>query len=310
MSLVLISHPDCFEHVTPPGHPERVDRLRAVEAVLGVEAFAHLLRVEAPLAQDAHLLRAHAQSHLDRIVAAAPEDGDAALDADTHMSPGSLRAARRAAGANVLAVDMVISGEASAAFCAVRPPGHHAEAHRAMGFCLFNNAAVGALHAIEAHGLRRVAIVDFDVHHGNGTQDIFGRDGRVFYASTHESPLYPGTGAAHETGVGNIVNAPLPGMSGSREFRAALAGRILPELRRFSPELVYISAGFDGHARDPLATLQLSEADFVWATHALCDVAAESAGGRVVSTLEGGYDLEGLARSTAAHVAVLMERAG
>jgi acetoin utilization deacetylase AcuC-like enzyme len=179
-----------------------------------------------------------------------------------------------------------------------------------MGFCFFNNAAVGALHAIEHHGLHRVAIIDFDVHHGNGTQEIFERDGRVFYASTHEWPLYPGTGAAHETGVGNILNAPLPGMSGSDEFRAAMEGQVLPALDRFRPELVYISAGFDAHARDPLSTLQLSERDFVWATHALCDLAERHSGGRVVSTLEGGYDLEGLARSTAAHVKVLMERAG
>ena len=309
MSTVIISHPDCFEHVNPPGHPECVDRLRAVEAALGIEAFALLPRVEAPLATPAQLLRAHPQSHLDRLAALSPRSGFAGIDADTTMAPGSLNAALRAAGANVLAVDMVLGGEAPNAFCAVRPPGHHAEAMRAMGFCLFGNAAVGALHAVEAHGLTRVAVVDFDVHHGNGTQDIFQNDGRLFYASTHEWPLYPGTGAADETGVGNIVNAPLAGMSDGRAFRAAFERLILPALDRFAPELLIVSAGFDAHARDPLATLQLGEADFAWVTHALCDVADAHCRGRVVSTLEGGYDLEALARSTAAHVRVLVERA-
>jgi acetoin utilization deacetylase AcuC-like enzyme len=309
MSTALISHSDCLDHVTPPGHPERADRLRAVDAALSAEAFMHLIRVDAPLAEDAQLLRAHPRAHLDRLVAMAPAHGDVAIDSDTHMVPETLRAARRAAGANVLAVDMVLGGEVSNAFCAVRPPGHHAEAVRAMGFCFYNNAAVGALHAIEAHGLNRVAIMDFDVHHGNGTQDIFERDGRVLYASTHEWPLYPGTGAREETGVGNILNAPLPGYADGPAFRAAFEGLVIPALDRFRPELVYISAGFDAHARDPLSTLQLSERDFVWATGLLCDVADRHAKGRVVSTLEGGYDLEALARSCAAHVRVLMERA-
>jgi acetoin utilization deacetylase AcuC-like enzyme len=309
MTTALISHPDCLEHVTPPGHPERVDRLRAIDQALQDEAFMFLQRVDAPLAEDSAILRAHPKSHLDHIAGLVPETGDVALDADTYVSPLSLRAARRAAGAQVLAVDMVLAGEAANAFCATRPPGHHAEAMRAMGFCLFNNAAIGALHAIEAHGLRRVAIVDFDVHHGNGAQDIFERDGRVMYCSSHEWPLYPGTGAPHETGVGNIVNATLPGLSTGSEFREAYEQTILPALERFRPELLYISAGFDAHARDPLATLQLSERDFVWVTNALCDVADRWCGGRIVSTLEGGYDLEGLARSAAAHVKVLMERA-
>jgi len=309
MSTVIISHPDCFEHVNPPGHPECVDRLRAVEAALGIEAFSLVPRIQAPLATVQQLLRAHPQAHIDRLRALSPASGWASVDADTSLSPGSLNAALRAAGANVLAVDMVMGGEAPNAFCAVRPPGHHAEAMRAMGFCLFGNAAIGALHAVEAHGLTRVAVVDFDVHHGNGTQDIFQNDGRLLYASTHEWPLYPGTGAAEETGVGNIVNAPLPGMSGGREFRAAFDTLILPALNRFRPELLIVSAGFDAHARDPLATLQLGEADFVWATNALCDIADAHCRGRLVSTLEGGYDLEALARSTAAHVRVLMERA-
>jgi acetoin utilization deacetylase AcuC-like enzyme len=310
MSTALISHPDCLDHVTPPGHPERVDRLRAVDAALSAEAFMHLIRVEAPLATDEALLRAHPAIHLERLARLAPADGDVAIDSDTHMAPRTLAAARRAAGANVLAVDMVLSGEVSKAFCAVRPPGHHAETLRAMGFCFFNNAAIGALHALERHGLSRVAIIDFDVHHGNGTQEIFERDGRVFYASTHEWPLYPGTGAADETGVGNILNAPLPAFAGPREFRDAVERAVIPALDRFRPELVYISAGFDAHARDPLSTLQLSERDYVWVTERLCDLADRHAGGRVVSTLEGGYDLEGLARSTAAHVRTLMERAG
>jgi acetoin utilization deacetylase AcuC-like enzyme len=252
----------------------------------------------------------HPQRHLDRLIATLPEHGGASIDSDTFISPQSLRAARRAAGANVLAVDMVCSGEVSNAFCATRPPGHHAETSRAMGFCLFNNAAIGALHAVEAHGLHRVAIMDFDVHHGNGTQEIFERDGRVFYASTHEWPLYPGTGAPGERGVGNICNATLATMSGPDDWRSAFSDTILPGLRRFRPQLLIISAGFDAHARDPLSTIQLSERDYVWATNALCDVADEFSGGKVVSTLEGGYDLEGLSRSTAAHVRVLMERAG
>ncbi len=309
MTTALISHDDCLGHVTPPGHPERVDRIRAVDQALGAEAFMFLQRVEAPLAEDAHILRAHPQAHLDALSRLIPAAGDAAIDADTYVSVGSLTAGRRAAGAQILAVDMVLSGEAANAFCATRPPGHHAEASRAMGFCLFNNAAIGALHAIEGHGLSRVAIVDFDVHHGNGVQDIFERDGRVMYCSSHEWPLYPGTGAPHETGVGNIVNATLPGLSTGKAFREAYERLILPALDRFRPELVYISAGFDAHARDPLSTIQLSERDFVWVTNALCDVADRWSGGRVVSTLEGGYDLEGLARSTAAHVKVLMERA-
>ena len=309
MTIALISHPDCLEHVTPPGHPERVDRLRAVEAALGTEPFAHLVRIEAPAATDAQLLRAHPAGHLAMLAAHAPRDGWASLDPDTHMSPGSLRAARRAAGANVLAVDMVLGGEAGAAFCAVRPPGHHAERLRAMGFCLFSNAAVGALHALEAHGLSRVAIVDFDVHHGNGTQDVFETDGRVLYVSTHEWPLYPGTGAATEQGVGNIVNVPLAGGTDGPAFRAAMQARVLPALDAFAPELLIVSAGFDAHARDPLATLRLGTDDFAWVTHRLCDVADAHCRGRVVSTLEGGYDLEALARSVAAHVQVLAERA-
>jgi acetoin utilization deacetylase AcuC-like enzyme len=228
------------------------------------------------------------------------------LDPDTIISPGSGEAALRAAGALVAAVDAVVAGEARNAFCAVRPPGHHAEAARAMGFCLFNNVAVGAEQARKVHGMARVAVVDFDVHHGNGTQHMFEEDADLFYASTHQSPLYPGTGDAEETGVGNIVNVPLTPMSGSREFRSAMSGIVLPALARFRPDLVMISAGFDAHADDPLASLRFLEADYEWATRQLMAVADEFCGGRVVSTLEGGYDLEALAASAAAHVRALM----
>jgi len=310
MTTVLITHPACLAHVTPYGHPERVDRLRAILKALDAPAFAALDRREAPRAADEAILRAHDREYLEEITAAAPEIGMVALDADTSMSPGSLEAAYRAAGAVVEGVDLLMSGAADNVFCAIRPPGHHAERDRAMGFCLFSNAAIAALHAVEAHGLSRVAIMDFDVHHGNGSQHILQAEPRVMYASTHQWPLYPGTGSTRERGVGNIVNAPLPAFAGSDAFRAAMKNVILPPIRTFAPELVIISAGFDAHQMDPLANLNLTEEDFVWATERLCDVADESAGGRVLSTLEGGYDLEALARSAAAHVEVLMRRGG
>ncbi|MEM7524769.1 MAG: histone deacetylase family protein [Pseudomonadota bacterium] len=307
MTFAILSHPDCLAHETPDGHPERVERLHAVEAALAGDVFANAIRIEAPLVDDSALLRAHPGAYVDGIRAAAPSAGWVSLDADTHMSPGSLTAARRAAGANVRAVDIVMSGEARAAFCATRPPGHHAERDTAMGFCLFANASVAALHALEAHGLSRVAIADFDVHHGNGTQDVFWSDQRVLFASSHQSPLYPGSGAEHETGAGNIHNATLPPMSGGAAFRAAWRDRLLPAIDAHAPELLIISAGFDAHARDPLANLMLSDDDFAWITGELCDLAARHCGGRVVSTLEGGYDLEGLASATAAHCQVLKE---
>ena len=309
MPVLVLTHPASREHVTPPGHPERVARIEAVEAMLARPPFAALPRAEAPAAADKQILRAHAADYVDMIKRSAPAEGLVNLDPDTWMSPGSLEAARRAAGANVAAVEAVVRGEARAAFCAVRPPGHHAERRRAMGFCLFNSAAIGALHAVEALGLSRVAIVDFDVHHGNGTQDIFWSDARVLYASSHQMPLYPGTGAREERGVGNIFNAPLAPMTGGAEMRAAYEDIILPALADFAPELVIISAGFDAHRADPLANLMWVEEDFAWVTREICRIAAATARGRVVSTLEGGYDLDALAASAAAHLEVLMAHA-
>lgn len=309
MTTALISHHDCLLHVTPPGHPERLERLQAINAALEAEEFAYLVRVDAPLAEDEQLLRVHPRRHLTLLAARIPNAGFVELDADTYMGPASLTAARRAAGALVAAVDMVMAGEVRNAFCAVRPPGHHAETTSAMGFCFFGNVVVGARHALEAHGLERVAIIDFDVHHGNGTQDLVWDDARIVFCSSQQIPLYPGSGNADETGAhGQIVNVPLPPGSGGPAFRAGFLGRVLPALEAHRPELVLISAGFDAHARDPMANLNLTEADFAWATERLCDVADKHCGGRVVSTLEGGYDLSALAASVAAHVRVLMER--
>src|SRR5439155_18193152 len=252
------------------------------------------------------LRRVHPGRYVEGILGAVPRSGYVGIDADTILSPASGEAALRAAGAVVAAVDAVAAGEADNAFCAVRPPGHHAEPARAMGFCLFNNIAVGALRARAVHGLARVAAIDFDVHHGNGTQARFADDPTLFYASTHQSPLYPGTGAASETGVGNIVNAPLPPLAGSQQFRPATTQNILPALDAFRPEMLLISAGFYAHRHDPLAQLLLEEADYSWATEQLLDIARRHAGGRVVAALEGGYDLAALAASAAAHVRVLM----
>ena len=308
MTTALVTHSDCLAHVNPPGHPERVERLQAILAALEAEEFAYLVRVEAPLAEDAHLLRAHPASHLAALEARLPGQGFAALDADTFLCPGSLTAARRAAGAVVKAVDMVMAGEVRNAFCAVRPPGHHAETATPMGFCLFGNVVIGARHALETHGLKRVAIVDFDVHHGNGTQDLVWDDARVAFASTHQMPLYPGTGSPDERGARDqIVNVPLPPGASGAVFRAAMLAKVLPAIEAHAPEMILVSAGFDAHARDPLANLNLNEADFAWATARLYELAGRVCGGRIVSTLEGGYDLSALAASVAAHVRVLME---
>ncbi len=309
MNTALITHPDCLGHVNPAGHPECVDRLKAVLAVLEGEEFCYLVREEAPLAEDAHILRAHPPVHLLALEARAPTHDIVPIDADTFMCPGTLAAARRGAGAMIRGIDMVMAGEVKNAFCAVRPPGHHAEKTTAMGFCLFGNVAIGALHALEAHGLERVAVMDFDVHHGNGTQDLLWDEARVVFASTQQMPLYPGTGAESEKGAHNqIFNVPLPPGAGGADFRAAMTEVVLPAIDAHAPQLILISAGFDAHARDPLANLNLVESDFAWATNRLCDLAAKHCGGRVVSTLEGGYDLAALASSTQAHVRVLMER--
>ncbi|MEM9248468.1 MAG: histone deacetylase family protein [Pseudomonadota bacterium] len=312
MATVLFGHAACLGHVTPPGHPERVARLEAVAEALA--RFDALDRREAPLAERGELLRCHPESYVAEIEASIPASGSRALDADTHVMAGSLEAALRAVGAVGAAVDAVMAGAVANAFCAVRPPGHHAERETPMGFCLFGSVAIGAKRALEVHGLERVAVVDFDVHHGNGTQDLLWDEGRALFVSSHQMPLWPGTGAQHEAGAhGNVMNVPLPPGTAGAGFRRAYETQVFPALRAFAPQMVLISAGFDAHADDPLAQLGLREADFAWVTKQLCDIAdATAAGalgpGRVVSVLEGGYDLAALAASAAAHVEVLVER--
>jgi acetoin utilization deacetylase AcuC-like enzyme len=307
MPTLYITHPACLDHLTPSGHPERPDRLRAIERVLAADAFKPLVRAEAPAASLETIALCHPMDYVTAVQDASPQQGLVQIDADTTMSPGSFEAALRAAGGAVHAVDEVMTGKAANAFVAIRPPGHHAETARPMGFCLFNNAAIAARHAQRKHGAERAAVVDFDVHHGNGSQDIFWSDASVLYGSTHQMPLYPGTGAVSESGEHDtIVNAPLRPGDGGSQFRDAFETRILPRLRDFKPDLIVISAGFDAHTRDPLANLNLLEADFAWATLELMEIAEKSAQGRVVSVLEGGYDLQGLAGSVAAHVAALM----
>jgi acetoin utilization deacetylase AcuC-like enzyme len=307
MPTLLISHPACLEHLVPPGHPERPDRLRAVEQALEAEKFQLLAHAQAPMAPLEVVALCHPMDYIVELRDASPKEGMVQIDADTSMSPGSFEAALRAAGGATLAVDEVLAKKAKNAFVATRPPGHHAETARPMGFCFFDNVGIAARHAQKRHGIARVAIVDFDVHHGNGSQEIFWADKSVMYCSTHQMPLFPGSGAVIEAGEHNtVVNAPLRPGDGSGAFRGAFENRILPRLRDYKPELIIISAGFDAHKRDPLANINLDEKDFVWVTQNIMDVADQCAGGRVVSVLEGGYDLQALGNSVAAHVTTLM----
>ncbi len=313
MTTLLVTHPSFVTHDTGFGHPERPDRMRAIDKVLGHETFKSLQRVDAPLREDVEtqILLAHPKSHLELVRAAAEKvkssDSKVRIDGDTVMSAGSWEAAMRAVGAGLLCVDQVMSGTVANAFAQVRPPGHHAETDRAMGFCLFSNAAIAALYARAKHGAERIAVVDFDVHHGNGTQDIFWSDTNLFYGSTHQMPLFPGTGALNETGVGNIFNAPLREGDAGDVFKDAFRNRILVPLDNFAPDLIIISAGFDAHRRDPLGGLNLVEADFLWATEELAKIADKRAKGRIVSMLEGGYDLDALAKSVGVHIRTLMD---
>ena len=304
MGVRIYLERDFAAHATPAGHPERPARLEAVaRALAGYET------LDPPWGDEADVLRCHPEAYISRLKAGVPTEGVVALDGDTFLSPGSIPSAMRAVGAVCAGVDAVLDDEAKTVFCGVRPPGHHAETSTSMGFCLFGSAAIGAKRALEVHGLSRVAVVDFDVHHGNGTQDLLWDEARALFVSSHQMPLYPGTGAAHERGAhNNVYNVPLPPMSGGVKMRQVYEELIVPELDRFAPELIIISAGFDAHIDDPLANLQWTEEDFAWVTGVICDVAERHAGGRVVSTLEGGYDLDALAASVAAHVAVLEER--
>jgi acetoin utilization deacetylase AcuC-like enzyme len=307
MTTLYLTHAAFLKHDTGPGHPERSERLKTVEKVLSHEDFGTLIREDAPAADVDLIETVHPKAYVDAIRAAEPEEGYVRLDPDTVMSHGSWEAALRAVGAGLRAVDQVMTGEVQNAFCGVRPCGHHAETARAMGFCLFSNIAIAAKYARAAHQAERVAVVDFDVHHGNGTQQIFWADKDLFFGSTHQMPLFPGTGAVSETGVGNIFNAPLRAGDGGEKFKAAMSERILGPLQEFGPDIILISAGFDAHRRDPLANLELVEEDFAWATRKIADIAHLRAHGRMVSMLEGGYDLQGLGGSVAAHVKALME---
>ena len=308
MATLLISHPSFLQHDTGPYHPERADRLRAILAALDDPAFAEQPRLEAPIASLSDVVRVHPEDYVEAILGIQPSPGELVqVDGDTVMSAGSAEAVARAAGAAIIGVDAVMTGQVRTAFAAVRPPGHHASPDTPGGFCLFNSAAIGARHAQARHGAERVAIVDFDVHHGNGTQEIFWADESVLFCSTHQAPFYPGTGGRNETGAhDNIVNAPLFAGSTGDAFREALDDRILPRLQAFAPDLILISAGFDAHERDPLGGLRLRETDFGDATKRLMEIADRRCGGRIVSMLEGGYDVDALSRCVSAHVLALI----
>ena len=304
MKTVVFAHDDALRHCVAPGHPERPDRYATVRALLD-EEFPHLEQKEAPKCSDEDILLVHPESYLHRIVDASPDEGFSYLDADTVMSAGSLDAARRSAGAALAAVDAVMEGQADNVFVAMRPPGHHAEADKAMGFCFFSNAAMAARHARERHGAERVAVLDFDVHHGNGTQALFWDDKSLLLASTHQMPLYPGTGAADETGAGNIFNAPLKSGDGPKEMFEAWRSVLLPAINKLGPELILVSAGFDAHRLDPLANINMEAGDYGELTREFLGLADSRAGGRVVSLLEGGYSLEALRDSVRAHLRAL-----
>ncbi len=306
MVTTLITHPDCLAHEPPDGHPERPARLQSILTALDAPEFSRLQREEADLATVDDLARVHDRAYVEQVLSRIPMSGVFSFDADTSVSPGSRNAILRAAGALVQAVTIVMCGNSDNIFCAVRPPGHHALRDRAMGFCLFNNVAVGAASARAAHALNRVAVVDFDAHHGNGTEAMFLGDPGMFYASTHQYPLFPGTGSLGASPPAHIVDLPLPPGAGSAEFRRAYTETLLPALDRFNPQLIFISAGFDGHRDDPITQLELVEDDYFWATEAVCEIARRRCFGRVISTLEGGYDLNALSRSAAAHVRALL----
>ncbi|MEM8774155.1 MAG: histone deacetylase family protein [Pseudomonadota bacterium] len=306
MTTALINHEDALRHITPDGHPERVARMQNLLPALDGK---DLLRIEAPFATDDDILACHPQDYIDKIRNGIPSEGFNQLDGDTFLSPGSFDAALRAVGGALKGVDMVMAGEAQNAFVAMRPPGHHAETSTPMGFCLFGNVALAAKHALERHGLSRVAVVDFDVHHGNGTQDLLWSETRSLFISSHQMPLWPGSGAPSERGAANnVMNVPLDPATSGVVFRQKYEAQVFPALETFKPQLIIVSAGFDAHAADPLANINLLEDDFAWVTERTCDVADKHAEGRVVSCLEGGYDLAALAASTAAHVDVLIAR--
>ncbi len=310
MTTLLFTHSSSLNHITPAGHPERAARHDAIMAALAADRFIPLSRQEAPVCLASELLRCHPEDYVIQIEAAIPVSGNRSLDPDTHVSPGSLDAALRCVGGCCAAVDAVLEGRARNAFVAMRPPGHHAERARAMGFCLFGNVAIAAMRALDQHGAGKVAVVDFDVHHGNGTQDLLWHEQRALFCSTHQMPLYPGTGAVGERGAcGNVLNVPLDPMTGGAEMRQAYSQVILPAITDFDPDLILVSAGFDAHRDDPLASLQWLEEDFAWVTGKLCEVADDVCDGRLVSTLEGGYDLDALATSVATHVEALMASA-